>query len=153
MAKALTAINILWDKERVLNEVSPGQGAILLHGSPVLRLGAGLLLPLGWLSILWREVQLSITLWHCTPAQLLGSTNHHQESSQLPTQGRGVFDELINPYVAYLFKFVCRLTCWEGFIFNEYVNVWRSWAGFHGKWSHLLQPTNRAGFTIWMRWV
>lgn len=60
------------------------------------------------------------------------------------------FDELINPYVAYLFKLVCRLTCWEGFIFNEYLNVWRSWAACHGNRNLPLQRTDGATLTIWM---
>lgn len=63
------------------------------------------------------------------------------------------FDELINPYVAYLFKLVCRLTCWEGFIFNEYLNVWRCWAGCHGNQNLPLQPTDGSTLTIWMLWV
>lgn len=92
-----------------------------------------------------------------------GCFSFHQEPSD-PTElstawrfcsfhheaGVFAFDELINPYVAYLFKLVCRLTRREGFIFNEYLNGSRSSAGCHGNCSPALQPPGGATVPSWM---
>lgn len=109
-------------------------------------------------------------LWQDIPGRVLprhssvpdhGCFSFHQEPpdpTELGTAWRfcsfrheaGVFafDELINPYVAYLFKLVCRLTRREGFIFNEYLNGSRSSAGCHGNCSPALP--DRATVPSWV---